>query len=444
MNRPWSLRRRLALSLLAGFSALWLTGTLIAGTVIRKELDEAFDSALRETAQRVLPLAVIDILNREEALPERRLSPLGPGQEFLTYVVRDGSGRVILESHDADRAVFPRLPETGFSDTATHRIYGEAAVSGTIFVEVADALAHRRRAALEATLSLVAPLALFVPLSAIGVWWLVGRGLRPVLGLRDAIEARGAGDLSPLAVEKLPDEVEPVADAVNRLMERLNRSLAAERSLASNSAHELRTPVAGALAQTQRLIAQLGEGPFAERARAIEASLQRLARISEKLTQLARAEGGGVISGEAADLGPVLDAIVDTFRGAGAQGTRLAYGGAAPGALVARLDPDAFGILIRNLIENALKHSPPGTPVEVAASPGRVSIVNAGPVVPAGRLSDLTRPFVRGPSTAEGSGLGLAIAGAIAANGGIGLSLRSPATGRTDGFEATLEFGRAL
>ncbi|MBN1237970.1 MAG: HAMP domain-containing protein, partial [Gammaproteobacteria bacterium] len=276
MKRTVSLQRRLGLGLAFGVTALWLVATVGTGLVIRHEFDEAFDSALQETAQRLLPLAVIDIMEREDELTGRLVAPLVEHEEFLTYLVRDDGGRVLLRSHDADPAVFPETPSTGFHETATHRLYGEAAVSGTIVIEVAEPLEHRDEATWEAVATLVIPLALLVPLSLLGAWWLVRLTLRPLRRFTDEIEARGGADLSPVAADGVPAEILPIARAVNRLIDRLRRVLEAERSFSANSAHELRTPIAATLAQAQRLIAEAPEGPLRSRAERIEGSLHRL------------------------------------------------------------------------------------------------------------------------------------------------------------------------
>ncbi|MBO6946889.1 MAG: two-component sensor histidine kinase [Rhodospirillales bacterium] len=436
MSSAYSLRNRLSLALAVGVTLVWMAGVTVCGLVVRHELDEAYDSALQEMAQRLLSLAVIDILDHQETLSARRVAALKPHDEFLTYVVRDGAGKILLHSHDADRDVFPEKPRTGFNTTPTHRIYGESAVSDSIFIEVAEPLRHRREAAFESTIALVLPLALFLPLGVIGVWWLVRRNMKPVIGLGEQIKARSAGDLSPLNTARLPDEIEPIRHAVNDLMERLQRSLDVERSFTANSAHELRTPIAGALAQTQRLISVLDDDERRIRAEAIESSLQRLARISEKLMQLARAEGGGIVTAAPADLGAVLDATVDEFARNIENGERLNYANPDAGTLISNIDADAFSILMRNLIENALKHSPPGSAVEIVAEDGQVRVINAGAALPNDDLISITERFSRGPTETEGSGLGLAIAAAIAENGNIHLDFKSPATGRTDGFEA--------
>ncbi len=445
MRRAFSLQRRLSIRLAAGVTVMWLAATTAAGFVVRHELDEAFDSALQETAQRLLSLAAVDILNREGAPAARRVATIGRHEEYLTYLVWDRAGNVLLHSHDADPAVFPRSAETGFRTTASHRIYGESAISDTLHIEVAEPLEHRREAAMESVVALVLPLAVLIPLSLVGVWWFVRRSLRPVIDLRTQIEVRGAGDLTPVAAGGLPGEIGPIADAVNRLMDRLRHALEAERSFTANSAHELRTPIAGALAQTQRLLAELPQGELSDHAARIEDSLHHLARMSEKLMQLARAEGGSLLAETPQDLGPVLALIVDEFRRDGGDGARLRFTASPNGQLRSRMDPDAFAVLMRNLIENALKHSPAGSPVEVSLSEGTlVRVVNGGPALSPDVLSRLRGRFERGPTTAAGSGLGLAIADMITSGTGTTLELLSPAGGRTDGFEARLTIGKPV
>jgi two-component system OmpR family sensor kinase len=106
---------------------------------------------------------------------------------------------------------------------------------------------------------------------------------------------------------------------------------------------------------------------------------------------------------------------------------------------MSRIDPDAFTVLMRNLIENALLHGDAGEAVIIMVKEaGTVSVVNGGPAVPAHKLETLKARFVRGRTHARGSGLGLAIAETTAAGAGASLELISPATGRTTGFEAVL------
>lgn len=436
MTRTTSLQKRLGIGLAVGVTAMWLLATLGTALVVRHELDEAFDSNLQEAAQRLLPLAVLDIVDRGERASARVVTDLDEHEEYLTYLVRDASGKILLRSHDVETVHFPAMPSRGFRETATHRLYGEASISGTIFIEVAEPLAHRREATLETIGVLFFPLVVLLPLSLLGVWWFVRHSMRPVLTFRDEIEVRGGSDLSPLAARSLPDEIGPIADAVNRLLDRLRRTLEAERSFTANSAHELRTPIAAMLAQTQRLIAEVPEGAVRERARQIETSLGNLTRLSEKLMQLAKAEGGGLLSEQAHDLCDILVHVVDDFRRQ-ENSEQLHLEMCEKAGLVSHLDPDAFGILMRNLIENALKHGERGKPIEIAVlADRRVSVRNAGTIVPPDVLASLKGRFQRQAGGADGAGLGLAIADMIATGGGGELQLLSPATGRSDGFEA--------
>lgn len=443
MRRASGLQLRLAAALSLFVLAVWLIATVASGIVARHELDEAYDSALQETAQRLLSLAVVDILDREGPATATRIAALLPHDEYLTYIVRDRSGTILLQSHDADPAMFLGGTSTGFTDTASHRIYGEAAISNTIFIAVAEPLDHRRKAAFEVALALLVPLPALMLLSPLGVWLIVRRALRPVRDMRREIEARDTGDLSPVSADHLPRDVAPIAVSVNRLLDRLRRALDAERSFTANSAHELRTPIAGALAQTQRLIAEVPSGPVNTRAREIETALRRLSDLSARLLELARAEAGRGLSETENDLVPVVAHVIDEVeRSMGRVGAiRLEQENAA--ALLARIDPDAFAILLRNLLENALKHAPQGSEVVVAIRHRAMHVINGGPAVPPAMLGRLKGRFQRGATAASGSGLGLAIAEAIATSMGATLEICSPTLGGEDGFEAIVRLDRS-
>jgi two-component system, OmpR family, sensor kinase len=439
MKTTFSLQKRLGLGLTLGMTLLWLGGTAGAWLVVQHELNEAFDSALEETAQRILPLAVLEISNRGESRESKHIEGLREHKEYLTYLVRDARGNMLLQSHDADPSVFNAQPMEGFTTTGKYRLYAVSAQHETVFIEVAEPLAHRREAAQEALLALLLPLLILIPISLLGTWLLVHFSLRSVLAYRRAIETRGVGDLSPIKVSQLPAEIDPLAEAVNHLMERLRRALEAERSFTANSAHELRTPLAAALAQMQRLRREAPDGPLQVRAAKIEASLRELARLSEKLMQLAKAEGGGLLSEAPQDLIPLLAHVAEELNATAGQRINLAL--PAEGEVLSTIDPDAFAILLRNLIENALKHGAPDQPIEVSlSSQALLKVVNAGSTVPAQVLERLTERFVRGDSEASGSGLGLAIAQTIVRGVEATMSLASPATGKQDGFEVRVQF----
>ncbi len=436
MMRPRSLQWRLSLWLGLGLIVLWVGAALVTAQMLRHEMDEVFDSALEETAQRILPLAAIEIIGRDADDNEQRVATLRQHDEYFTYVVRDASGKVLLRSHSADLAVFPPFSGMGFASTQTHRLYSDAALQGNLTITIAEPLSHRRMAARQLLLGLSLPLAVIAPLGLIGIWIVVRLSMTPVRNFRSQIEARGEGDLTPIAAEDLPSEIGPVAKAVNHLLDRLTRTLRAERSLAATSAHELRTPVAAALAQAQRMIAQAPDGATRERAEDMQTALRRLSRLTEKLMQLARAEGGRLLAEAPVEIGAILRMVVAEFDGQADTAGRI--GLTLPDAPVfASIDADAFAILARNLIENALKHGARDEPVAVALSADRcLRVANAGPVVPAEVLARLSEPFERGQALVRGAGLGLAIARTIAGGTNGRIELLSPASGRIDGFEA--------
>ncbi|MBS0124497.1 ATP-binding protein [Thetidibacter halocola] len=435
MRRPSGLQARLALSLGLAITLLWLVTASVTAVILRQEMDEVFDSALRETAERILPLAVTEILGRETEGVTQRLAAVRAHDEFFTYLVRDAQGRILLQSHAADPAVFPPWDGPGFRDTPTHRVYGDDAVMGTIRITVAEPLAHRASVAREIQMGLGLPLLVVVPAALLAIVLAVRASLAPVRRFRDRLAALGARDLSPVSVAGLPSEIAPVAETLNGLLARLNAAFEAERSFAANAAHELRTPLAGAIAQAQRLKAETGDAAARARAAEIETTLKRLTRLSERLLQLARVEGGRLRLDRASDLRiPARLVIDDLARAADADRIALTL---PETPVLSDLDPDAFGILCRNLVENALRHGAGDLPVTVSlAADGALVVANDGPVVPPEALARLTGRFERAGSGAEGSGLGLAIAAAIAERIGSKLVLASPRPGHQTGFEA--------
>jgi two-component system OmpR family sensor kinase len=437
MRLPRSLEVRLGLSVGLVLTVLWLLAATITAVIVRGELDEVFDSALQETAERILPLAVTDIVGREDEGEAQRLAPIREHDEFFTYIVRDAEDRILLQSHAADPAVFPPWDGPGFRRTATHRLYGDAALQGTIRITVAEPLDHRAAVAREIQIGLGLPLLIALPVALAATILAVRASLGSLRRFRAGLEARSARDLSPVPTGDLPAEIGPVAATLNRLLERLREAFEAERSFAANAAHELRTPLAGAIAQTQRLRSETLDPAAEARAAEIEATLKRLTRLSERLLQLARAEGGRLRLDRSADLRPVARVVAEDLERMNAP-RRIALSLPAT-SVMSDLDPDAFGILCRNLIENALHHGAGTTPVEVTlTSDGRLVVSNDGPVLPADALDRLTARFERAGALTDGSGLGLAIVAAIADRTGSQLFLESPRPGAASGFQASV------
>ena len=224
---------------------------------------------------------------------------------------------------------------------------------------------------------------------------------------------------------------------MNALLARLRSAFDAERSLAANTAHELRTPLAGAIAQAQRIRKETAEPQTLQRATDIEATLKRLTARAERLMQLARVEGGRLTLDAEVDLRDAVSVVVDDMRRTERPHEISLLLPDAP--VVSSIDPDTVGILCRNLIDNAVQHGDRDKPVDVALSAeGVLSVANAGPLVSPERLHTLTRRFQRGRGSGRGSGIGLSIVATIADRIGSRLELRSPRPGANDGFEARI------
>lgn len=434
--------RGLVVALTVGATALWLLGGLVTIVIVRSELERTLDGGLREIAERVLPLAVDGLTDDADGDRDRaahRPDALEPGRgETVVYQVRDAAG-LRMRSHDAPEAPFAAPLVEGFSTVPPWRIYTTDDPRSGLYIQVAEAVEQRNEALWGSVAALLLPLLLLIPASILGIRWAVARGMRPLRRLGAEVARRDVANLDPVGMAAAPQELLPISDAIDGLLQRLRAAFDAERALAANSAHELRTPIAGSLAQAQRLVEELGGHAAQDRARRVESSLQRLSTLAAKLLALSRAEAGVARLAEPIDLLPALRLIVDDAQRT--LGSRLELV-VAPGArLEAQLDLDAFGIVMRNLIENAQVHGAPDGPIEVVAGAGMVEVSNAGPAVPGDRLAVLARRFERGSAEAPGSGLGLAIVESITRQVSGRLELLSPRPGRADGFTARIVLG---
>lgn len=447
MKKGVSLQTRLALTIGLSVTVLWLAAAAVTAHRLTGEMEDVFNDGLRSTAQRVLPIALHDLRegHKNRDLVEHDDDEPGgddieahKGREArygddVTFILRDRTGRVILASKDADVAIFPPFVSKGFVRTSTHQIYMDTSTKGNVTIAVAEPLEHRKELSRKMLLGLILPLVVVIPFSLFAIVVAVRGSLRPVRALRQELANRGAQNLSPLEDSSLPSELRPISAGINQLLERLKAAFNAERAFAANAAHELRTPVAGAIAQAQRIRSETTEELTGQRATEITNTLKRLMRMSEKLMQLARAEGGRLQSDEPSDLRTVLHMIVEDFTRAGEGRIVLTL---PPEPVMSKLDPDAVGILFRNLIENALKHGAQDCVVEASLDAnGLLSVANDGPVLPADMMQRLMLRFERGNGKIGGSGLGLSIIKAIIERTGMTVNVISPRPERPHGVE---------
>jgi signal transduction histidine kinase len=276
-------------------------------------------------------------------------------------------------------------------------------------------------------LLIVTPLIVF--LAAIGSWVLAGAALRPVERLRrDASALAAAPRRGRLQVPATGDELAALADTLNELLERLQRSLARQQEFVADAGHELRTPLA-----VLRMELELATRPGRSReelADAVEhaaAEAARLSDLADAMLFLARADGGAsLIRPEPTSLEPLLGAAVRAMRArADLAGVSVVLD--IDDALAAEVDPSAVRRAVDNLLANAVEHTPAGGTVLVTAapSPDRRAVVidvdDEGPGFPPEFLPHAFERFQRADAARShasgqlGAGLGLAIVAEVAA-----------------------------
>jgi two-component system sensor histidine kinase TctE len=276
--------------------------------------------------------------------------------------------------------------------------------------------------------ALVAIAALFV---------LVGlsRGLVPLLALRDAVRRRDRTDLEPISVPGAQSEIRPLIEALNAYMDRVRAQMAAQRRFISNAAHQLRTPLALLSTQAAYARRESGKAERDEALAALQQSALSLARLAEQLLTLSRAEPGSRRPrADRIDLADAARQVLETLAPmAVARHVDLGLeeeGGSVP----VTGDGTMLREMIVNLVDNALRYTPEGGSVTVAArAQGReavLTVADTGPgIAPAEREHVFERFYRIAGSAEEGSGLGLAIVREVAENAGGRVALADGAAG---------------
>lgn len=422
--KPKTLAAQLGVQIALSLVLVWLLATMVALWVLIKELNSTYDQSLKETAQRVLPLAISDYRLNQFGLLDLRpelsllgtlnlsVGPriLGDQPEYLMYQLRDFQGRILVRSNNAPMKPMLNSLQTGFTHGKNFSIYTASSLDGRYHLQVAETVDHRYGVLFDTALLFLLIFTIALPLSVLLVYIAVKRRLAPVQRFAESMATRGGSNLDPMAQAELPEDFLEVQKATNALLERLRTALQAEREFAANSAHELRTPLAVAAVQLQRLSDELGSTDQAERLKVVQSSLGRLTRLIDKLLQLARAESVTLYKGEPSNLDIIVQMIA---RELDPLNSRVEIINESPPLL--NIDPDALAVILSNLVENGLKYAPSESPVIIRLeSNGAFSVENLAPDLAQEDLVGLKQRFVRGNQRSQpGSGLGLAIVGAM-------------------------------
>ena len=426
-----SLRRRLL-----GFimTAIVLAAAIQAFTAWRsavQQADEMFDYHLQQMAHAL-----------RGGLPLAPPSLESDGSEEYQIQIWGADGVQLFRS-----APVPLPPRAvlGFSDARMHGVHYRVYTVQTPFqtIQIAQNLDARQARARALALRATLPMAVIAPLLMLLAWWGISRSLAPLERARAEVALRAADDLAPLAGEGLPDEVRPLVDEINLLFGRLDQAFSAQKSFVSNAAHELRSPLTALKLQVQALERAGDEAARAVAVGRLQQGIDRAIRLMQQLLVLARQQAeapAGTLPALA--LAPLArQATTDALPQAGERGIDLGLDIAGDEADLPQVrgDADALLILLRNLLDNALKYSPEQGRVDVVLAPGRIEVHDSGPgIAPAERERVFERFYRSADAAAAGSGLGLAIARAIAERHGATLSI--DASARLGGTCATLVF----
>ena len=413
-----SLQVRLAVRL----AALYVVATAIAtGALIYGAYDTASSLNDRELSGRAEDLA--RAVSRDDAgqarfaLPARLASAYADSTDDI-FAVRDAGGHLLGAypvEFGAHVSKWPLAKEDPsyfhLTDFGTKEYYGMSIEVGSAAGPLSVSVARAADANAIVTSLLrefafdVAWASPLLMLATLGIGVLVVRsGLQPVREISRAAAGIGPDTTSVrLISDDLPAEIKPLVDAINHALDRLERGFVVQRQFTANAAHELRTPLA---IVTAALEAMQGNGELTK----LRADVGRMNRLVDQLLRVARLDSVA-LEFDAVDLNEIASSVVATMAPwAIAQERSVAFVGAETPAWT-RANSIAVADAIRNLIENAVVHSPPGGEVVVTVQPGaRVSVSDRGCGVPPADRGRIFDRFWRGkgPKTA-GAGLGLAI-----------------------------------
>lgn len=450
--KSWSLRRTLLTVLLGLTLALWVSSAAIVYVEARRESQELFDQSLTETGHLLLSLVEKDV--REHGLTGPIDLPLrghpNP-HHYLLFKVRDAQQRVLYRNDAASDIALSRSAPDGLSWTTIAgqrwRLFSLWDQPRALQLLVAEPTSHRD----DISRGFFYRIALFglllVALATFAIWWAIHRVFRVLQVSAAEVSARTPHDLADVNLHGAPAELHPLLLEINRLFGRVRHSRDNEQRFTADAAHELRTPLAAIKTNLQVLQRARSADERDEFIAGLSASVERATRLVNQLLALAQLDpqapaGTALAPG---DLAPLLARQEAPWRALAAPyGLALSVTMAlAPCAL----DADSLRILLRNLVDNALRYTPaPGSvAVSCGVEAGRsyLRVADTGPGIAEEMRERVFERFVRlvqveSAAQLPGSGLGLSIVRRIAERHGAQIVLGTGLQGR--GLAVTVIF----
>ncbi len=434
-----SLRRRLMVYLLICAPLVWLMAVSVSWFLAREQVNELFDSEMIRLARQI-QMTVVGVSPEAVASDLPLAGPWGAAElDDFAVAVWNREGKPVFL--DREGAQLPRNAEqVGFVDLQIDakpwRAYYLHAPDGAWVVAAGQSLHERDELLYDLIGSQLVPWLLMLPLLLVAMGWAVRQALAPMRDLTRDLQHRPAHDLAPVAVASAPVELQPMLQAMNGLFERISDTLERERRFTADAAHELRTPLAVLSAQWDRLDRTADRAERAQATAAMRAGLERMNRLVDQLLRLSRLDAAQGLQKQDLLQWPdmareAMSAVLPVVERRQIE-LECLWPDAPEHAPAWRGDPQLMSALLRNLLDNACRYSPPGSTVTLRFAGDRVSVENEGEGLPTDRLARLGERFYRPEGQPEpGSGLGVSIALRIAELHGLTLRYRSlrPGTG---------------
>lgn len=446
-----SLQRRLLLYLLICAPLVWGVALYESIKQARFEVNELYDAELIRLARQVQATLRPDAQqpSRMPPLPHKEANDQGTADvRDLALAVWDASGALVMS--DSEGVQLTRSPDmAGFRNETLHgkpwRVYYLQSSTGAWLVAAGQRVKERDELVYSVTASQITPWILVLPALLIAMAWSVRRALAPVRDVASELQAREATDLRQMPMDRAPRELQPLILAMNELFQRIDATLDRERRFTADAAHELRTPLAALRAQWD-VVRRSADG--AERVQAeakLSGDIDRLDRLVAQMLALSHLESGAGRRGQPPAAQPVPwpqvveQAVSDCLLVAERRHIELACEWPAEGVSPMPLQGDThlLTVLLRNLLDNAVRYAPERSLVTLRVLPDRLEVDNDGPPLPAAQIARMGERFYRPDGQQEfGSGLGMSIVQRIAALHGLAVVIGARADG--SGVRVTL------
>ncbi|TDT56740.1 two-component system sensor histidine kinase QseC [Enterobacter sp. AG5470] len=422
-TRPLSLRLRLTLLFLLLSLAAWLCASLVAWQQTRDKLDKLFDTQQMLFAKR---LSVMEFEQLQSASPQIAKKKVKHGHlddDALAFAIYSTDGKMLLHDGENGKEIPYNYRREGFDnghlrdDDDSWRFLWLTAENKRFRIVVGQEWDYRQEMALEIITSQLTPWLVALPLMLILLIVLLSLELRPLKKLALSLRARAPDLAEPLPDDGVPREVRPLVEALNQLFARTHTMMQRERRFTSDAAHELRSPLAALKVQTD--VAQLSDDDPIDRQKALaqlHTGIDRAARLVDQLLTLSRLDSLDNLD----DLEPISlaallqSAVMDNYHPAQQAGidVRLHL---HDNTVSRQGQPLLLSLLVRNLLDNAIRYSPAGSTVDVTLDAHCFSVRDNGPGISEEALARIGERFYRPPGQSEtGSGLGLSIVQRIA------------------------------